>query len=123
MSNVTVTASDETGLEVDVVLGANVRKTHQVPGGESVELTVGGGQVLSVRAASNVAPTADLPVGVDVSEDDEEVVISDEEAQATLDSCLEDAASEPSVEDLGAELFADQPDEGRQRNPALADQA
>lgn len=110
MSNVTVTASGETGLEVDVVLGANVRKTHEVEGGSSVELTVGGGQVLSVRAASNVAPTADVPQGVDVSEEvveseDGEVmfdpnrVVSDEEAAAGL---------EPSAEELGVDLFADE---------------
>ena len=120
MSNVTVTASGESGLEVDVVLGANVRKTHEVPGGESVELAVGGGQVLSVRAASNVAPAADLPTGADIETEvvenaDGEVMfdpnreVSDEEAAAGV---------EASVEDLGADLFAD---EGKARNPALAD--
>lgn len=70
MSNVVVTAPAETGLEVDVVLGANVRKTHEVAGGENVALTVGGGQYLTVRAASNVAPTADVPEGVDVTTPD-----------------------------------------------------
>ena len=71
MSNVTISASGAEGLEVDVCLGPNVRKTHAVPSGESVVCAVGGGQVLSVRSASNVAPTAEaLPVGADVDEFD-----------------------------------------------------
>ena len=69
MSNVRIEAIGETGLEVDVVLGSNERATHEVPGGDAVELAVGGGQRLRVRAAANVAPTAELPVGVDVDED------------------------------------------------------
>ena len=94
MSNVTVTASGAEGLEVDVCLGPNVRKTHAVPAGESVAVAVGGGQVLSVRSASNVAPTAEaLPVGADVVEEEvveeEEFVVSDELAQETLDSTTE----------------------------------
>ncbi len=69
MSNVRIEAG-EIGLEVDVVLGANCRKTHEVPGGEGIELTVGGGQTLTIRAASNVAPEAEaaLPEGADVPE-------------------------------------------------------
>jgi len=114
MSNVVVTASDETGLEVDVVLGANVRKTHQVAGGEQVELTVGGGQVLSVRAASNVAPTADLPVGSDIvagGDDD----CGDGTGRTVDEKTADDeaAASRPTeggdtnALDLGADLFAE----------------
>jgi len=108
MSNVTVTASDETGLEVDVVLGANCRKTHEVMGGESVELTVGGGQVLSVRAASNVAPTAEaLPEGADVVEggDDD---CGDGTGRTNLEaSADEEADAARSALDAGADLFAD----------------
>ena len=74
MSNVAVIATGEVGLEVDVVLGSNVRKTHSVDAGESVELTVDGGQTLVVRKSVEAAPTAeaegDLTVGVDVEEDD-----------------------------------------------------
>lgn len=74
--NVAIVAIAEDGLEVDVVLGANVRKTHKVAGGDSVELAVAGGQTLVVRQSAEVAPTAetaaeaegDLPTGVDVDE-------------------------------------------------------
>ena len=114
MSNVTVTASDETGLEVEVVLGANVRKTHEVAGGESVELAVGGGQYLRVRAASNVAPTADLPKGVDVTEDDVVAGGDDDCGDGTGRTNLEKAADDEaaasrgegaSALDAGAALF------------------
>ena len=74
--NVAIIAIAEDGLEVDVVLGANVRRTHKVAGGDSVELAVAGGQTLVVRQSAEVAPTAeataesegDLPTGVDVTE-------------------------------------------------------
>lgn len=119
MSNVTVTASDETGLVVDVVLGANVRKSHEIAGGDSKELTVGGGQVLTVRAASNVAPTAEaVSEGVDVDENDVVAggdddagdgtgrtvneVVADEEAAASRPDPAADAVA------LGADLFADE---------------
>lgn len=113
MSNVKVTATGETGLEVDVVLGANVRKTHAVPGGESVDLAIGGGQVLSVRAASNVAPAAELPVGVDVSEGLTELEkAADEEAAAAREvTGLEkgDFGDDDDLAAAGASLFDDQP--------------
>lgn len=74
MSNVAIVATDEIGLEVDVCLGDNVRKTHKVDaGGDALELTVAGNQTLVVRASYEAAPTAeaegDLPVGVDVSDE------------------------------------------------------
>lgn len=104
MSNVTVTASGDEGLEVDVVLGANLRKTHEVPAGESVDLAVGGGQVLSVRAASNVAPTADVPEGVDVSDD---VVPGGDEdcGDGTGRTNLEKAADDEALASQGGALF------------------
>lgn len=112
MSNVRVEASDETGLEVDVVLGANVRKTHKVAGGDSVDLTVGGGQYLTVRAASNVAPTADLPVGADVDENADVVPGGDDDCgdgtgRTNLEKAADDeAAASRSALDAGADLFA-----------------
>lgn len=112
MSNVTIMASEETGLEVDVVLGANVRKTHEVPGGDVVELTVGGGQYLTVRAASNVAPTADVPTGVDVSDESTEVVPGGDEdcgdgsGRTNLEKAADDEAAAGGAAALGADLFA-----------------
>lgn len=71
MSNVRISATGETGIIVEVTLGANVRKTHEVAGGNFVDLTVAGNQKLTVSAAADVAPTAEaenLPVGADVDE-------------------------------------------------------
>ena len=70
--NVRIEAIGETGLVVDSMLGSNKRASAEVPGGESAEFAVGGGQILNVRASANVAPAAEVPgisplyTGVDV---------------------------------------------------------
>lgn len=75
MSNVRIEATGEVGLTVEIVLGANIRDTHEVNAGEAVDLTVGGSQKLVVNESATAAPTAkasdasqDVPVGVDVTD-------------------------------------------------------
>jgi len=75
MSNVRIEAIGEVGLRVEIVLGANIRDTHEVNAGETVDLTVGGNQKLVIDESAVAAPTAkasdadqDVPVGVDVTD-------------------------------------------------------
>lgn len=71
MSNVRIKATGEIGLSVAVNLGPNERASHICPAGESIELTVGGNQTLSIAEIAD-APTAEaevVEVGVDVAPD------------------------------------------------------
>lgn len=92
MSNVKIEATGDSGINIDVTLGANVRKTHRIGAGDSIELSVAGNQKLSVSAALEDAPVANsdaLAVGVDVTESPPDPTsgnISDLAADSTLNT-------------------------------------
>jgi hypothetical protein len=110
MSSVRITATGDEALSVEVLLGDNSRGWHDIEPGESKDLSVGGNQTLSVNLAASakvavkrqeqglqtdpfidapekpfITPEADeLPVGVDVTAEDEGREAQSEAGQAEV---------------------------------------
>lgn len=114
MSNVRISATGAVGIEVEVLLGSITRGKHLVNAGDSVDLTVGGNQRLVTKESAKAAATAkaDIPVGVDVSDEPAEVV-EESGVLAKLGSALFSDAEANAELPVQGDLF----DNGKDFNP------